>query len=87
MSLFGFLGNLFSLNSDQPTTGTDINPANGLPMIDSSIDVKGNPWGTDLNNDHSSFSSHDDFFKNDHNDHNDFGDSGGFGGGGFGGFD
>ena len=86
MSLFGFLGNLFSLNNDQPTTGTDINPANGLPMIDSSIDVKGNPWGTDLNNDHSSFSSsHDDFFKNDHNDSG-FG-GGDFGGGGFGGFD
>ena len=33
MSLLGFLGNLFSLNNDQPTTdGTDINPANGLPM-------------------------------------------------------
>ena len=95
MSLFGFLGNLFSLNSDQPTTnsdqpttGTDINPANGLPMIDSSIDVKGNPWGTDLNNDHSSFSSHDDFFKNDHNDFGGGGFGGGdFGGGGFGGFD
>ena len=83
MSLFGFLGNLFALNNEPSTTGTDINPANGLPMIDSSTDVKGNPYGTDFNNDHSSFSSsHDDFFKNDHND---FG--GGFGGGGFGGFD
>ncbi len=82
MSLFGFLGNLFSLNNEQPTIGTDINPANGLPMIDSSVDVKGNPYGTDFNNDHSSFSSHDDFFKNDNND---FG-GGGFGGG-FGGFD
>ena len=50
MSLFGFLGNLFSLNSDQPTTnsdqpttGTDINPANGLPMIDS----RGSPQKTE----------------------------------------
>lgn len=83
MSLFGFLGNFFSLNNEPPTAGTDINPANGLPMIDSNIDVKGNPYGTDINNDHSSFSSHDDFFKNDHND---FG-GGDFGGGGFGGFD
>ena len=83
MSLLGFFGNLFSLYIDQPSAGTDINPANGLPMIDSSVDVKGNPFGTDFNNDHSSFSSHDDFFKNDHND---FG-GGGFGGGGFGGFD
>ncbi len=92
MSLLGFLGNLFSFNNlsnDQPTTGgTDINPANGLPMIDSSVDIKGNPYGTDFNNDHSSFSSHDDLFKNDHNDFGGGGFGGGdFGGGGFGGFD
>jgi len=34
MSLFEFLGNLFSLNNEPTTTGTDINPANGLPMMD-----------------------------------------------------
>lgn len=28
-------------------SGMDINPANGLPMIDDSIDVAGNPYGTD----------------------------------------
>jgi len=29
----------------------DINPANGLPMIDDTgIDVGGNPYGTDWNN-------------------------------------
>ena len=33
MSLFEFLGNLFSLNNEPTTTGTDINPANGLPMM------------------------------------------------------
>ena len=27
----------------------DINPANGLPMMDDSVDVGGNPYGTDLN--------------------------------------
>ena len=36
MSLFGFLGNFFSLNSGSQThttTGTDVYPVNGLPMI------------------------------------------------------
>ncbi len=82
MSLFGFLGNFFSLNSDSQThttTGTDVNPVNGLPMIDDNIDVNGNPYGADLNDFSSSFSSQDDFSSFD--DHNDFG------GGGFGGFD
>ena len=64
MSLFGFLGNFFSLNSDSQThttTGTDVNPTNGLPMINDSIDVNGNPYGTDLNDFYSSFSSQDNF--------------------------
>lgn len=71
MSLFDFLENLFS---DTESHVNDINPANGLPMIDDSIDVNGNPFGTDFN-DQSSF---DNSGFDDHND---------FGGGGFGGFD
>ncbi len=97
MSLFGFLGNFFSLNSDSQThttTGTDVNPTNGLPMINDSIDVNGNPYGTDLNDFYSSFSSQDNFSNFDDNssfasqdDFSSFDDHNDFGGGGFGGFD
>lgn len=76
MSLLGFFGNLFSLNNAEQsqTTGADVNPANGLPMIDDNIDVAGNPYGTDLNDFYSSFSLQDNF--DDHLDissQNDFG--------------
>lgn len=30
--------------------GVDINPANGLPMLDKMIDIAGNPRGTDSHN-------------------------------------
>jgi len=42
--MFDFFKDIFIDNSDT-------NPANGLPMIDSSIDIEGNIYGTDLNND------------------------------------
>lgn len=84
MNLFNTIENwLFGQHNQQSNVSNDVNPANGLPMINDSVDIKGNPYATDFNNDHSGFSSsHDDFFKNDHNDFD-----GGFGGGGFGGFD
>ena len=46
----------------------EINPANGLPMIDDVIDINGNPYGTDddlFSNDDDLFSNDDDLFSND----------------------
>jgi|APLak6261664640_1056046.scaffolds.fasta_scaffold04063_2 hypothetical protein len=58
--------NLFKSIFNAIFSGPDINPANGLPMIDGShIDVAGNPYGSDLSHDTSSYnhdwgsSSHD----------------------------
>jgi hypothetical protein len=44
----------------------DINPANGLPMLDSMLDIQGNPYGTDVGifdsfYDHDSLGSYDSF--------------------------
>lgn len=80
MGIFSFFSNLFSGSNGADvtsvghsaldhSTGLDINPANGLPMMDSIMDVGGNVYGTDHN-------SSMDF-------HNSFDDS--FGGGGCGG--
>lgn len=50
----------------------EINPANGLPMINCSIDIHGNPYGTDLNDyqDYDHGLDHDDsyLFDNDYDD-------------------
>lgn len=43
---------LFEDDMDCP----EINPANGLPMVGCSVDIEGNPYGTDF--------SHDDMFNN-----------------------
>lgn len=45
----GFFSTIFGLKND---TSNDINPANGLPMLNDSIDIEGNPYGTDLSHDH-----------------------------------
>lgn len=55
----GFFSNLFGWNSatDDLTNSepeietTEINPANGLPMINGigGVDIEGNPYGTDSN--------------------------------------
>ncbi|WP_294945733.1 hypothetical protein [Sulfurivirga sp.] len=50
---------LFGLEEERPSAGDDnmvsshdacpsVNPATGLPMADCSVDVGGNPFGTDL---------------------------------------
>lgn len=67
MSIFSGFFSLFSNGSTEKTSfGTEINPANGLPMTDGigSVDVAGNPYGTDLSSinsgfDNSFFTSHD----------------------------
>lgn len=43
MQLTDFIGNFFSFS----TPLTDVNPANGLPMINDAIDIEGNPFGFD----------------------------------------
>jgi hypothetical protein len=61
MGFLAWLGQCWSgSNDDDPSTAsaaiepTAINPATGLPMIGGigSIDVMGNPYGTDLHADH-----------------------------------
>ena len=50
---FNWFSGLFG-DSDSASSTADIgvNPASGLPMMDDSmIDVAGNPYGTDLNDD------------------------------------
>ncbi len=52
MSLFNWFSNLFGDSDDITSNSTNmgVNPATGLPMMDDSmIDVGGNPYGTDLN--------------------------------------
>ena len=45
---YGTDGSSFDSSSDNFSTCSSINPANGLPMIgDSCIDIEGNPYGTD----------------------------------------
>ena len=76
MGLFNWFFDLFDnsddINSDSTNLG--VNPATGLPMMDDSmIDVGGNPYGTDLNDDSAtSTSAFDD-------DDSSFGGSGGGG--------
>ncbi len=54
MSLFStFFGGLFSSSSNNTIDCPTINPASGLPMMDCSIDIEGNPYGTDLSDDYS----------------------------------
>jgi hypothetical protein len=57
MNLFtAIFKSIFSDNSASTHAGTEINPANGLPMIENSgIDVLGNSYGTDHSSDSSSF--------------------------------
>lgn len=47
MSLFNWFFGGASSSECGPVSGT--NPANGLPMVDCSVDVAGNPYGFDLN--------------------------------------
>jgi len=48
------------LNSDNDTFTNNINPANGLPMINDTIDIEGNVFGTD-SSDTEIFSNNDMF--------------------------
>ncbi|KGJ99883.1 hypothetical protein [Thalassotalea sp. ND16A] len=61
MGLFNFLFGSSSTSSNIETT--DINPASGLPMTSGigSVDVAGNPYGTDMSDSFSS--SIDDSFS------------------------
>lgn len=43
----------------EPNIGPDVNPATGLPMLDSNIDTAGNPFG--LDNQNSMFSDSSNF--------------------------
>ncbi|WP_044413445.1 hypothetical protein [Thiomicrospira microaerophila] len=77
-SLAGWFGNNDTVSSVE---ATEINPANGLPMIGGmgGVDVAGNPYGID-----SSATEFDDFTTTSHdvyydNSYDSF-DSGGFGG-------
>ncbi len=50
--------------------GPEINPANGLPMMDDSgIDIEGNPFGTDSND-----FGNSDIFSDDGSNNSGFGD-------------
>ena len=54
MGLFTWFSSIFnteSVNWSAPAQNDppSINPANGMPMANESIDVMGNPFGTDLN--------------------------------------
>jgi hypothetical protein len=54
MSLFStFFDGLFSSSSNNTTDCPTINPASGLPMMNCSTDIEGNPYGTDLSDDYS----------------------------------
>lgn len=57
MSIFHDLFDFFSSNSSRHTA--DVNPASGLPMINESIDVMGNPFGMDFHNEMTHFDSAD----------------------------
>ncbi len=101
MGLFSWLNGLFNDDSGTIDSGTTINPASGLPMINgdtSGFDVGGNPYGMDNSDD---FNNSDDSFMNSDNDfmnndtlsnNSDFGTNDSFGnddsfGGGSSGFD
>lgn len=44
MSLFGWFNSIFEMGA--PTTGVDINPATGLPIVDgTTLDLAGNEFG------------------------------------------
>jgi len=68
--LFGWLGDDSiaepddDLTSQHADTGCSVNPATGLPMLDSDacggVDVGGNPYGTDLHDGWSSNGLFDD---------------------------
>jgi hypothetical protein len=69
MGLFNWFSDLFS-DSDSASSSMDmgVNPATGLPMMDDSmIDVAGNPYGTDLDDNSSASASafNDDGFSSD----------------------
>ena len=68
--MFNWLGSLFSLDSSDSTSSFEsecpsVNPANGLPMVGCSVDIEGNPYGTDssLGMDDSFSSFSDDSFS------------------------
>lgn len=51
MGMFDFFKKLLNVESVEiDTVSMDINPATGLPMLDSCIDVAGNPYGIDNSN-------------------------------------
>ena len=100
MGLFNWFSNLFGNSEDitSDSTNLGVNPATGLPMMDDSmIDVGGNPYGTDLNDDSATstsafddngFSSDDSFSSSDSGGFSAFNDDdSSFGGSGGGGFD
>lgn len=68
MSLFSWITNIFNTDNDARTIDDraighpSINPANGLPMI-GSVDVEGNPYGTDYSHQNQSSSGLDDIFS------------------------
>lgn len=63
-------------DSDDDNPWMTVNPASGLPMMDSFIDVAGNPFGVDLSSD-TSHSMFDDFGSaSDSMSHDMFGDCG-----------
>ncbi|HEX8555523.1 MAG TPA: hypothetical protein VF695_12510 [Sphingomonas sp.] len=45
MGLRSFFADLFSRLT--PSSGPEVNPATGLPMLDGGVDVQGSPYGTD----------------------------------------
>lgn len=53
--MFGWLFSIFNGGTNNGSheqgmeTTNAVNPANGIPMANESIDVMGNPYGTDLN--------------------------------------
>ena len=49
------------LNSDNDISTNSINPANGLPMINDTIDIEGNIFGTDSSD--TEIFSNDDLFE------------------------
>ncbi|MFM9978516.1 MAG: hypothetical protein ACKVOP_10795 [Sphingomonadaceae bacterium] len=65
MSFWDRLGSWFASSGAE---GPSINPATGLPMMNSSIDVQGNPFGTDLTTPVSTSFAHHHSIGHGHND-------------------
>lgn len=59
MGIFSWFFSSQNTGFDTSHAGIDINPANGLPMVDgsNSVDIMGNPYGTDFTS-QNGFSSH-----------------------------